>query len=634
MIIKIKQILELSKNGGYKLTSKWKFQEQQSFEEVMFNSSLEKFYNFKVEGIVRENLQNSLDARNKENDNPVLIKINLGEIETEKLPGISEITERIPSLKGANEYTNETIESMKCAIKKDKVRYISFEDENTKGLKYKDDLSDTWKAYAYKKGVHNIDSDSNHEMHRGGSHGIGKIASNAASELYILYFANCDEEGNRHLGGTVQFIEHKYKEKIYRATGYYTENLTQQKPFVNNEEGVFRKATRGLKLIIPYYRDEFGEEKDIIKSICNNFFVAILENKLIVEVNGKIISKETIEMYIQNEEYYVQDISSKDAEVTPLYFETYKFSEKEVLTVKDKRKEYSFELYFKYDESIPKGRVAIVRSVGMKIEDFKIVGSATKPFNAVLIPSNLECDKFLKSLENESHTELSYKHFKQKEHGDNAKRFINNLGKRVKEVLDEYIKENNQTDGKIETDDVLYEMENNFKKILNEANVVYDTGISTIIKRKPEKRAKRQGNGDTKIVINKPVNTRKYNKTTDDDSREKEAIYSIAPYYVKRALVGNREIMEIDLSQSIEIKDGKKVDLLMKVIDGMGKEHDSEFRVEQSYIQVLDKADSMNKTIKENKIENIIVKESKVRLDLTLDKSFNKSLKFAYYLEV
>ena len=35
-----------------------------------------------------------------------------------------------------------------------------------------------------------------------------------------------------------------------------------------------------------------------------------------------------------------------------------------------------------------------------------------KPFNAVLIPKSIKEDAFLKSLENESHTELSFEHIK------------------------------------------------------------------------------------------------------------------------------------------------------------------------------------------------------------------------------
>ena len=59
---------------------------------------------------------------------------------------------------------------------------------------------DTWGIYAYNKGVHSEEEDSTLEKSRGGSHGIGKIASNATSELHMMYFANCDDEGDKHLG--------------------------------------------------------------------------------------------------------------------------------------------------------------------------------------------------------------------------------------------------------------------------------------------------------------------------------------------------------------------------------------------------------------------------------------------------
>mgnify|MGYP000311440288 CR=1 FL=1 len=43
----------------------------------------------------------------------------------------------------------------------------------------------------------------------------------------------------------------------------------------------------------------------------------------------------------------------------------------------------------------------------MKIEDKKISGHINKPFNGILIPVSSKEDAYLKSLENESHTQLS-----------------------------------------------------------------------------------------------------------------------------------------------------------------------------------------------------------------------------------
>ena len=108
-------------------------------------------------------------------------------------------------LEGRNSYTKETISHMLKRVDQEEVRYISFEDINTRGLTgakngQSHSKKDTWGIYAYNKGVH-FEEMMKYGNKRGGSHGVGKIASNAASDLHMMYFANCDEHGDQHLGG-------------------------------------------------------------------------------------------------------------------------------------------------------------------------------------------------------------------------------------------------------------------------------------------------------------------------------------------------------------------------------------------------------------------------------------------------
>ena len=287
----------------------------------------------------------------------------------------------------------------------------------------------------------------------------------------MMYFANCDEEGNKHLGGTVQLIEHKYEDNYYRSTGYFTDSknidskTTKFYPYENNFDKVFAKDTRGLKIIIPFLRDQFNKEDEILKSVCDSFFIAILQEKLEVIINDKIINSKTIKKYITDKKYYIQKVEEVKDEFTPLYFDTYTKIKPKKLEIKDRSQSYNFNLYFNYDTKIPKGRVAIVRTIGMKIEDKKIKNNVKKPFNAVLIPESISEDAFLKSLENESHTELSFEHIKDQNLQKNAKTFINNISKEIAKVIEEAIKNNNPTDGVMDTRDVLYEVQTQFKKI-------------------------------------------------------------------------------------------------------------------------------------------------------------------------
>lgn len=639
------------------MNKKWQFSAIPCIEESTFNKILERFYNFGISGLVRENIQNSLDGKLKESDKPVVVTIKTGSVSKDNIPGLNEIKERITSLKGQNSYTKETIEHMKNKMNDEIVNYISFEDYNTKGLTgavkgQTNNTKDTWSIYAYNKGVHTEEEDETVEKSRGGSHGIGKIASNAASDLYMMYFANCDDEGNKHLGGTVQLIEHKFEDKNYRSTGYFTdikkidENKTKFFPFKNNFHEIFEKNTRGLKIIIPFLRDQFNNEKEIIKSICDSFFIAILENKLQVIVNGKIIDKNTIKDYIKNESYYNQNMEEIKKEFTPLYFDTYTNQDPMELKISDLREDYKFKLFFNYDNEIVTGRVGIIRTIGMKIEDKKVKNNVRRPFNAILMPNSIKEDAFLKSLENESHTELSFEHIKDQKIQKNAKKFINNISNEMAKVIENAIKQNNPTDGKMDTKDIIYEVENKFKKDLSKSmsTVKLSKGKNdkdkTIIKLPTNIPGKEPGNEDLegKIEPGKPGKPRKpavkKAKQTEESAERETTRYNTNPEIVERVIVANNEYVNFDFSSSDDFKKSKSCDISIVVVDGMGNEYPNEFDIKKNYKSVIDLSTKQELKIEDNLIKGVKIKTGNAQIQLKVKENYNKALKFVYYVEV
>lgn len=637
--------------------SLWKFSVIPGIEESTFNKVLERFYDLGISGLVRENIQNSLDGKIPGETEPVIVTIKTGKVNKNDIPGLDNIKERIECLVGHNSYTKETIEHMQNKMNQDEVDYISFEDYNTKGLRgakngqsYRPE--DTWGIYAYNKGVHSEEEDSTLEKSRGGSHGIGKIASNAASELHMMYFANCDDEGDKHLGGTVQLIEHKYKDKYYRSTGYFTDikkienNEERFYPYENTFSEIFKKDTRGLKIIIPFLREQFNNEVDIIKSICDSFFIAILENKLEVIVNDKNINSKTIKKYIENKKYYNQDISEMKEEFTPLYLSTYTKKKPMQVTIEDTKEKYNFNLYFNYDESIPKGRVAIIRTIGMKIEDKKVKGNVNKPFNAVLIPDSTKEDAFLKSLENESHTQLSFEHIKDQNLQKNAKRFINNISKVMAKIIEDEIKKSNPTDGMMNTEDVLYYVENQFKQELSNClgTVKLSNGDKekTIVKveqdipeRKDPKDKKKKKKKPLKKIKNKRINDESdTEQEVNEVSPEKLTTYSTHPDRVDRLIIRDKEYVKFDFTDSDEMKKVKLCDITLSVVDGMGQEYDNEFNMKDNYEYVIDKATGRKCKIENNLIKDVKVVKGNVQIELKLKENYNKALKFMYYVEV
>lgn len=635
--------------------NKWQFSVIPCIEESTFNKILERFYNFGISGLVRENIQNSLDGKLPGSNEPVIVTIKTGSVNKNDIPGLDEIKERIKSLKGQNNYTKETIEHMKKKMDDEIINYISFEDFNTKGLTganngQSDNKKDTWSIYAYNKGVHTEEDDENLEKSRGGSHGIGKIASNAASDLYMMYFANCDEQGNKHLGGTVQLIEHKFKDKHYRSTGYFTDvknmgdNKTKFYPFENKFHEIFEKNTRGLKIIIPFLREQFNNEKEIITSVCDSFFIAIMENKLQVIVNDKTINKDTIKNYIKNENYYEQNIEDMKKEFTPLYFDTYTDENPVELVIPDKKDDYKFKLYFKYDTSIATGRVGIIRTIGMKIEDKKVKNNVKKPFNAILIPQSIKEDAFLKSLENESHTELSYEHIKDQKLQSNAKKFINNISNKMAKVIEEAIKKNNPTDGKMDTGDIIYEVENKFKKDLSKSmpTVKLSNGnkekdkvvvkMPTGVPKNNEKKTKEKIKSTKERKPRKPAV--KEVKATEESRKRETTRYNANPEIVERVVIGNNEYVNFDFSSSDDFKKSKSCDISIVVVDGMGNEYPNEFDMKKNYESVIDLSTGKKLKIEDNLIKGVKIKTGNAQIQLKLKEEYNRALKFVYYVEV
>lgn len=634
------------------MSKAFQFAKISQLEQYNFDNSLEGFRRNGVEGTIKENLQNSLDARlYKDFEKPVVVTIRNTNVRKSDLPGIEELFEHIYSMEGQNEYTKETVEFMQSKYELETIPVISFEDENTKGLTganngQTDNPEDTYGIYAYKKGFHSVSKDKDHEITRGGSHGIGKIANNAASEIHLMYFANCDAENNQHLGGSVHLIEHEYNGQGYRSTGYYTDVMedngdTKFVPFKNlNNHKVFNKDTRGLKIIIPYVREELTNKNSIIKAICDNYFLAILDQKLIVNYYDEkneltVIDHENLEILVNNPEVYEVDYEEIREHFTPIYVDTYLNEQKHSITVDSRDESYNFDIYFKYDESIRTGRLAILRTIGMKIEDFKVKGNVRKPFNAILIGGMKE-DNYLKSLENESHTAISAEDIRDKEENRNAVRFINNLNKKMAELINEYFEKANPTEGELDTGDILFTTESNFTSNLKDIGNKVSLSKGEEITKTPSQKEKRGKGNKTGTTSKKQRQVTRTPIKKNTNKTSEYVNYSTPTNLVDRIDIGRKEIVQIDLTEFINsnmIKDDH-INLKLFVIDGEGKTESNTIRLTDIYNSIEDLDNHSNYIIENNIIKNIKINNNRVHLGFNKYNNEINNLKFEYVLEV
>ena len=246
----------------------WYFLKSEYPIEFNFDHSLKDFFERGVEGLVRENLQNSLDAKNLDKNLPVKVEINSGKLKMSDIPGINDLIVHINSLRSKNEYAFETIENMLKVIKNHQsmnqdIPFLSFEDSNTTGLtgvpkKDNLDTDGSWFSYAYYRGSHHNTDMENMKSVSGGSHGIGKISSNAASNLHLMYFINKDKFGNENISGNISLIDHRIDDKCYTGNGIFTEFVKEENqipkfyPPINKFAYPFCKESQGLKIIIPF----------------------------------------------------------------------------------------------------------------------------------------------------------------------------------------------------------------------------------------------------------------------------------------------------------------------------------------------------------------------------------------------
>lgn len=627
----------------------FQFAKIEYIENTTFDGSLDSFYEKGIEGAIRENIQNSIDAK-LETKEKVKVKIVLGKVGKPDLPGIDEVFQHIDSMEGKNEYTVEKINYMQSKKNEDSINVLTIEDLNTKGLSgAKNGQSgrskDTFGSYAYRKGFHNKNENVEAEISRGGSHGIGKISNNAVSDINLMYFANCDELGEKHVGGSIHLIEHKHAGQDYRSTGYFSKkdyNNNGLYPFENQGYSkIFGKEERGLKIIIPYLREEFTDFKNIVTAICDNFFVAILNEKIEVEIIDKIKNKEIIInksslLEIVNDRKYYENYKPNIKKIfTPLYVQTLQeITNPEKLIVESLDDTYEFDLFFKYDEELPVGRVGIVRSMGMKIVDYKVERYIRRPYNAVLIGGPKE-DGFLKTMENESHTQITSDNIKDSHSKKNARKFLRNLTTQMQRKIDESINRNSVSSGVLDTSHILSELDSTFSKNLSKSTEkVKIDSETTLLKKKPKERRK-ANKGSVFSKQKKEIQQRTPRKLKPSNEEEQGYETMILPNSsVERISLGDKEIIKFDFNNIDGSKNWTECDITFVVVDGMGQEHQNEARLADNYMLIKDAASNDTYTFNDYKINNVKIKNNTSIINLIKYVDVKDSLKYLYKIEV
>ncbi|MCR4307996.1 MAG: hypothetical protein NUV80_05530 [Candidatus Berkelbacteria bacterium] len=269
-----------------------------------------------ADALVRESIQNSLDAGSDYPEKPVLVKIRVS-TEDEALNQ----NDLAQFFNGLQEHIAVTpiISSPPAAT--DKCVWIAVEDFETRGLvgdvQASEDPTDGRNDFYYF--WRNVGRGKKEGSDRG-RWGLGKTMFPASSRIHTFFGLSVSENTSTPLlmGQSVLQIHHIDGKKHY-PYGYFGQvdpidgfvtPITDEDIILDFVETfkLSRITEPGLSVVIPYPRESIGKD-EIIRSIIHHYFFPILNGGLVLEVNYGV---ETIELSSMNLMEYTNKIFDDD----------------------------------------------------------------------------------------------------------------------------------------------------------------------------------------------------------------------------------------------------------------------------------------------------------------------------------
>ncbi len=279
----------------------WAFQFNEDGSSQGWNDpSIAEFKSNRLENLTREIIQNSIDAAiDKETE--VHVEFDETQISAEAFPSIESLREIVELCdKQTSQQNSDMIkefEAAKSTIKKSKIPVLSVSDHYTKGMRGPCVVGKPF--YQYLKTVGQSGGDSN----RAGSHGIGKAAPLACSDLRTIFVSTVWEEEGGQIRSLVQgravLMSFERDGGICKSTGYWGEKTKYQAVEPNDVPDAYKwmvRDTVGTTVHIMGWSSLIKENWDklIIGFAISNFFAAFLRGKLSIKVKGQTVNQENV----------------------------------------------------------------------------------------------------------------------------------------------------------------------------------------------------------------------------------------------------------------------------------------------------------------------------------------------------
>lgn len=379
-------------------------------EQSYTNSGIELFKGKELmENLAREICQNSLDAKIPGRKGPVTVEFKCITVSQQDHALFADYKACIESCKEnwrgrMDDNLRDFLAIADDMLEKAEIPILVASDYNTNGLvgvNASEEEESAWRALAHSDGVSAKGADSS------GSYGIGKDAPFACTALSMVFYNTYAIDGGRAFQGTARLATLKKNGKKTVGTGHYLFIEDSQpgvdeiwRPIQESDNcsfyNEFRRDEYGTDIIVVGFSESNNWVDRMVKAIVANFFLAIHQEKLVVTVQDREISKATLPSIIE------QFKDARTIEQKTVY-EWYQAltnpdnGEAYYLSVLD---ENDVALYLKCNEEYH-NRVAYFRSSGMRIRVAK--PGSYQPFSAVVVVEKQELNRVLRKAEPPRH---------------------------------------------------------------------------------------------------------------------------------------------------------------------------------------------------------------------------------------
>lgn len=279
----------------------WRFVSNQHSALVGINDAgIETFSSSVISSLVRETIQNSLDAKLEGYEGPVFVDFAFAKLARSSFPDATGFDAVLRKCYKSNKSEPQAERFFKKAmnVMEDSIPVLRISDHKTTGLCGSDTCAKgtVWSRLVKESGSSNKADGS------GGSFGIGKSAAFACSQLRTVFYTSIDKVGLRSSIGVARLISFEQETDDWTTgVGYFSDDnkFTAINTVLSFDPNYSRSIDDpGTDVYVMGSSVDASAKQEMINSVLINFLVSIIKKKLVVSVDNTVIDSNSIGEFV------------------------------------------------------------------------------------------------------------------------------------------------------------------------------------------------------------------------------------------------------------------------------------------------------------------------------------------------